>query len=413
VEEGTVGASRLPTTSRILVLVGVVLALTGSCTGSVNSGDAVSERSSTSTSDRVAMPEPVGPLAGLEWPSGSVPKEMLLHDDGGRLWAVPLDGEPTLIWTHPAAHVYDIAAAPSGHQLAYSVRLPAKNARDPSWVLYLLDADGRVRTVDVVRGFRYIASPVFLTPPTELDGPVRLYWIRGSEEVSPETGRLMTEVMVLGDKAPTHVDVPLRYEEAPWEIHGYAGSWMFTVTLFRTNDVPTRLEVLQNVDFGQAATDASLTLWGDLEKPVNTDAFTGVAWLTPTEYVVLVVQEFYPERFSLRLFRFGCEQYGSHVVYRGRGIDPGYSDAPWPLLPAGPDHVFVLRRRDVQRVASGREDSAPWLMVDVKTGEIHVTDARWIPPGRLDGWWTFVQPASHMSPPTTSPDCSDLTWTYP
>lgn len=140
----------------------------------------------------------------------------------------------------------------------------------------------------------------------------------------------MTEVMVLGDKAPTHVDVPLRYEEAPWEIHGYAGSWMFTVTLFRTNDVPTRLEVLQNVDFGQAATDASLTLWGDLEKPVNTDAFTGVAWLTPTEYVVLVVQEFYPERFSLRLFRFGCEQYGSHVVYRGRGIDPGYSDAPWP-----------------------------------------------------------------------------------
>lgn len=279
------GASRLPTTSRILVLVGVVLALTGSCTGSVNSGDAVSERSSTSTSDRVAMPEPVGPLAGLEWPSGSVPKEMLLHDDGGRLWAVPLDGEPTLIWTHPAAHVYDIAAAPSGHQLAYSVRLPAKNARDPSWVLYLLDADGRVRTVDVVRGFRYIASPVFLTPPTELDGPVRLYWIRGSEEVSPETGRLMTEVMVLGDKAPTHVDVPLRYEEAPWEIHGYAGSWMFTVTLFRTNDVPTRLEVLQNVDFGQAATDASLTLWGDLEKPVNTDAFTGVAWLTPTEYV--------------------------------------------------------------------------------------------------------------------------------
>jgi hypothetical protein len=309
--------------------------------------------------------------------------------------------------------VYLIAAGPSGRELAYSVRLPAKKATDPSWVLYLLASDGSIKTVDVVQDFGDIASPIFLRPPTELDGPVRLYWIRGSQDVSFDTGRLDRQVMVLGDDGPLPVEVPLRFEEAPWDVHGYAGSWMFTLALFRTNDVPTRLEILQNVDFGHAAQDASLTLWGDLEKPVNTDIFTGVAWLSPTEYVVPVAHEFYPEDFSLRLYRFGCEQYGSHVVYEGRGIDWSFEEQPWPLLPAGPKHVLVLGARDVRAVASGRADSAHWRMVNVRTGQVTETDAVWTPPGETDGWWAFVQPESDVPPPITSPVCSDLTWTFP
>jgi hypothetical protein len=359
------------------------------------------------------MADPIGPLDGLTWPAGSVPENVLLHDDGRRLWTVPLQGQPEVIWRHPAAHVYLIAAGPGGQQLAYSVRLPAQASDEPSWVLYLLDSDGSVRTVDVVEDFGNIASPIFLRPPTELDGPVRLYWIRGSQEVSQETGRLGTQVMVLGDDGPLLVDVPLRYEEAPWEIHGYAGSWMFTLALFRTNNVPTRLEILQNVDFGRAAQDASLTLWADLEKPVNTDIFTGVAWVSPTEYVVPVAQELYPGDFSLRLYRFGCEQYGSHVVYEGRSIDWGLAEAPWPLLPAGPDHVLVLSGQDVRRVTNGTAESAPWRAVNIDTGRIEETDAEWIPPGQLDGWWAFVQPGSDVPPPTTTPNCSDTAWEYP
>ncbi|MEW6060011.1 MAG: hypothetical protein AB1551_07740, partial [Actinomycetota bacterium] len=109
---------------------------------------------------------------------------VLLHDDGRRLWAVPLDGKPELLWEHPPAHVYQIAAGPGGRTLAYSVMLRGRTAKDPSYVLYLLDSDGTVRTVDVVRNYLSIESPVFLRAPTDPEGPVRLYWIRASQDVS-------------------------------------------------------------------------------------------------------------------------------------------------------------------------------------------------------------------------------------
>ena len=406
--------SRSAVGRRGLVLTAALLALTGSC---ISGGETTADRgvspSGTATRTEVTMPEPFGPLAGLTWPAGSVPENVLLHDDGRRLWAVPMEGHPELLWEHPPAGVYQIEAGPGGRQLAYSVMLPAKRAKDPSYVLYLLDDDGSVKIVDVVHDWLSIESPIFLRPPTELDGPVRLYWIRGSQEVSPQMGRLENQVMVLGDQGPMPVQVPLRYEEVPFDIHGYPGSWMFTLALFRTSDVPTRLEILLDLDFGQAATDASLTLWGDLGGAVNTDIFTGVAWVSPLEWVVPVAHEFFPEDFSLRLFRFGCDYLGSHVVHQGTGIDWGYPETPWPLLPAGPDRVLVLRTADVRKVASGKTDTAPWWTVDVYTGRMTRTDALWSPPGRYLGWWTFVQPESDVPPPTTSPDCSDLTWTYP
>jgi hypothetical protein len=337
---------------------------------------------------------------------------VLLHDDGTRLWAVPFEGRPRLLWSHPEAHVYEIAASPDGRELAYSVELPFGDAETPSYVLYLLGADGTIRTVDVVKNFQSIESPIFLQPPTDLTGPIRLYWLQVSQDVSKITGQLETHAMVLGDEGPLEVMVPLRYEEAAYDIHGYPGSFMFSLSLFRTNNVPTRLEILQDVDWGRN-TDVSLTTWGDLEKPVDTDIYTGVAWITPLEFVIPVAQDFYPRKYSLRLFRFGCEQFGSHVVYQGSGIDWGYAETPWPILPGGPDRVLVLGAKALRRVRDGNAHAAPWLAVDLRTGRITPTGATWIPPGRLRGWWTFVQPKSNQPLPTRSPDCSDLTWTYP
>ncbi len=398
---------------RDLVLAAALLALASACTagaGAPESGSPVVTPSEAAPS----MPEPVGPLAGLTWPAGSVPENVLLHDDGRRLWAVPLQGRPELLWEHPPARVYLIAAGPGGDQLAYSVELPARRARDPSYVLYLLDRDGSVKTVDVTSEWRSIESPVFLQPPTDLEGPVRLYWIRMGQEISVETGRLDSQVMVLGDEGPLPVELTLRHEEAPFAIHGYAGSWLFDLALFRTNNVPTRLEILQVIDWAHGPEyEASLTEWGDLERPVNTDVFVGVAWVSPLEYVVPVADELYPADYSLRLFRFNCDYLGSHVVYRGTTIDWGYAEQPWPLLPGGPDRVLVLLAEDVERVAAGEAEGAPWYAVDIATGRFTRTHAWWTPPGELLGWWTFVQPPAEMDPPTTGPDCSDLTWTYP
>jgi hypothetical protein len=343
-----------------------------------------------------------------------VPENVLLHDDGRRLFAVPLHGRPQLLWKHPAAGVYEIAAGPGGRELAYSVALPARHMHEPSFVLYLLRRDGTIQTVDVVRHFHSISTPIFLQPPTDLDGPVRLYWVRINEQVSVRTGRMESQVMVLGDEGPMRVEVTLRHEEAPVTIHGYPGSWLFQLGLFRTEDIPTRLEHLLVVDWAHGPDyEAGLTWWGDLERPINTDVFTGVAWITPLEYVVPVAQVFYPHKYSLRLFRFNCEEYGSHVIYRGPDIDWGYAEAPWPLLPGGRDRVLVLLAKDVRRVMAGRARTAPWYAVDVYTGTFTRTDARWGPPGKLFGWWTFVQPPSHLEPPLPHVDCSDLTWTWP
>jgi len=361
-----------------------------------------------------SLPAPTGPLAGLTWAAGSVPVGMLLHDDGRRLWAVPLHGKPELLWEHRAAHVYQIAAGPGGRTLAYSVMLPGRTAKEPSYVLYLLDSDGTVRTVDVVRNYLSIETPVFLHAPTDPEGPLRLYWIRMSQEVSLATGRLETQVMVLEPEGPAKVTVPLRYDEAAFGLYGYpGGSWTFSLSLFRTNDVPTRLEILMNDDVSGSAGDASLTLWGDIERPVNTDVFTGVAWLTPTEYVIPVAHEFFPNDYSLRLFRVGCEYLGSYVIYQGTGIDWGYSENPWPILPGGKDTVLVLGASDVKAVAAGKAKEAPWLAVNIISGKIVRTQAMWSPPGTLLGWWTYVQPAQKVKPPTKAPNCADLTWTYP
>ena len=62
------------------------LAVAAGCAGS---------RSAASRSTAPAtLPRPAGPLARARWPAGSVHAGDLLHDDGVRLWRVPLSGEP-------------------------------------------------------------------------------------------------------------------------------------------------------------------------------------------------------------------------------------------------------------------------------------------------------------------------------
>jgi hypothetical protein len=329
----------------------------------------------------------------------------LLHDDGVHLWNVPLEGEPKLLWTHSRIRTYEITAAPGAHAVAFSVSTdpPPKRASDPSFFLYLLRSDGRIDLVDAVRGFGSIESPRFLR--TSPDGPVTLYWIRSHEEVNPSTGRLRKQVMMLDGDIAREVRVPLRYGEAADQISSYSGSPIFTLATFLRDDLPTRLQILRS-------TVSAPSFWQQFGPVTSTDVFIGVAWITPREYVVPVAHRYYKKAYSLRLFRVGCEYYGSHVVYSGRAIDWGYEEAFWPLLPADRHHVLALGASDMQKIRTGAASSAPWLLVDVRSGKITPTDAQW---ERGIGWWASVQQDTRQGLPTTDHDaaCGKFSWTYP
>lgn len=351
-------------------------------------------------------PRPGGPLMVARWPSNEVHSRMLLHDDGGSLWAVPLaGGKPRLLWKHPRVRIYEIVAGPDGDSLAYSVSAdpPPRSPKESSFFLYLLKHSGRVELVDQVQNFGSIESPRFLR--TAEDGFVTLYWIRSHQNVSVETGRLAKEVKMLDhDGESKTVRVPLRYGEAADQISGYAGSPMFTLATFLRDDLPVRLQILRS-------TVAEGDFWREFGPVASTDVFTGVAWTSPREYVVPVGHRSYKHRFSLRVFRVSCEYAGSHVAYRGPAIDWGYSEALWPMLPAGPRHVLVLGATALEKVRNGSAQSAPWLRVNVRSGGIKRTKARWTP----GGWWTFVQPRSRQGFPKSRREaaCGKYSWSYP
>jgi len=352
--------------------------------------------------------EEVGPFAGLSWPGGRVPVGALLHDDGTTLWSITLDGDRTAVWEHPQVYPESLAAGPGGARVAMSVLLPSETTDDLSSVLYVLEEDGSIRTADAVKGFLTLESPMFVRPPTEPDTPPRLYWLRFGETVSFATGRLNTHVMVETEKGPAEVVVPLRNHEAVFGFNSYPGAAIFTITLFRQNDVPTRLEILRNLDYSRSATDASLLLWSDNESRANTDIFDGVAWLTPELYVVPIAHEFYMGDYSLRLFKGYCEYLGSHVVYQGTDIGRGYADYPWPLLPGGTDQVLVVSAKDEQALLDGQAGDVPWTAINIHTGTLTPTGARYEP-----GPWTWVAPQDDTNPPDRAPDCTGWEWTWP
>lgn len=349
-----------------------------------------------------------GPLDGLTWSGTPVPNGALLHDDGSRLWSVALDGRRTLVWNHPRVTVSQLAASPNGERVALSVGLEPRRESQPSFLLYVLEADGSVRLADTTHAFRSIDSPVFLRPPSSRgESGVRLYWIRTGESVDV-FGRLDSEVMVLADDGPREVRVPLRFTEAVFGIHGFPGAATATLTLFRQNDVPTRAEILRNDDHRSGVTPGSLTLWGNNEFRANTDVLNGVAWVSPNEYVVPVAQRFHRGRYELRLFRIGCESLGSHVVYEGTDIDWGYSDLPWRILPAGSDRVLVLGADGVRSTDPEAPRGLRWLAVDLADGRISPTDVVW---GR--GAWTWVATPPRVADGDGRQACDDLSWSWP
>ena len=132
--------------------------------------------------------------------------------------------------------------------------------------------------------------------------------------------------------------------------------------------------------------------------------------MSPREYVVPVNQLAHAET-SIRLFRVGCEYDGSHVVYDGTAIDGGQWDVSWPILPAGPSHVLVLGADDVHRIAVGDAETAPWRRLDLRTGQLELTDAVW----RRTGWWTTVQAGSSVGFPISKADenCGKYRWSFP
>jgi hypothetical protein len=329
----------------------------------------------------------------------------LLHDDGVRLWRVPLSGEPEVVWKHRKARVYELAAAPDGLSLAYSVTAdPPPPPTAPSSFLYLMRHDGSVRTVDTIDHYGNVESPIFLRTPSQEHGAVRLYWIRSRESLQRGTEHLQKQVMTLdrGVRRPVRID--LRDNEAPDRVTGYAGSPMSALTTFRHDNLPTRLEVLRLEQSPRP------TFWSELGTAANTDDFAGVAWVSPREYVVPVNQLAHGET-SLRLFRVGCEYEGSHVVYRGTGIDGGQWDVAWPILPGGPEHVLVLGADDVRRIALGDAESARWRRLDLRTGKVALTDAVW----SRAGWWTTVQAGPSVGFPVSRADasCAKYTWSFP
>ena len=380
-----------------LVAACVSLVATAGCHGSRKEGGG--------RAPPARLPPPSGPLAGERWPAGSVHAGDLLHDDGRRLWRVPLHGQPKLVWTHRKARVYEIAAAPGGRSLAYSVTAdPPPAAGAPSAFLYVMRPDGSVQTVDTVHNYGSIESPVFLRTPSQEHGPVRLYWLRSHDSLARGTEHLQKTVVVLDGGLRRTVAVALRNNEALDGIWGYAGSPMLAVTTIRHDNLPTRLEALR-LEHSPWPTE-----WAELGSAANTDDFSGIAWLSPREYVVPVNQLAH-EQTSLRLFRVGCEYSGSHVVYEGTAVDPGQWTVVWPLLAIDPTHLLVLGAGAIARVAAGASRTTPWLLLDVRTGRLERTDAHW----SESGWWTVVQrpPNAGLPRSRADADCGKYEWTFP
>ncbi len=368
---------------------------TTASTAPAETSTTVAESTTTSTVTTTTIPAPPeGPFDGLTWPGGNVPVNALLYDDGFTLSSITLDGTVTELWDHPDVYVREVSPGPGGAAVALAAEPYSDDVTQISAILYLLQPDGTIETVDAVDGFRTLESLVFVRPPTEPDTPARLYWTRFSGEIEGLTGRMLNDVMVATDDGPKQVTVPLRDHEGVFGFYAYPGAATFALSLFRHNDVPTRLEILHNWDFFASSDDASLLLWSDNEPLVNTDLFTGVAWLTPNTYVVPVNDASITDVRQLQLFRVGCEWYGGEVFYEGEEIGVGYAEYPWPLLPGGSDQVLVLTAEAEERLFEDPDATVFWTAVDVATGTLEPTGAQWRP-----GAWAWVSPADPTDPP--------------
>lgn len=351
-----------------------------------------------------ALAPPSGPLgATRRWRGGVAPVGALLFDDGRRLWSVPLDGPRTLLWTHPRLVATGLAAGPGGRGVALAGEATPSGTTAPAAFLYLLTPDGAVRTVDTVAAGGTIAAPAFQRAPTDPLGPVHLYWIRelDASKYVPRRPWDWKQVWLLNGSSRVHVDVHLRLNEYPYELHGYAGSPLFSLTTFRRDNSPTREEVLLDGD-AQGDAFSALDSLAQLEPLVNTDVADSAAWPNPRDLVVAVGQAAHPAGFALRLYRAGCQYEGSHLVRAARGFDLSPQSRAWPLLAGGPHRVLV--------VGDGKGlERGVWTAIDIRNGNATATRATW-----ATGAWTFVQPSLDAAAIAQSaPGCGAYAWQYP
>ena len=344
-----------------------------------------------------------GPFAGLHWPAGTVRAGMLLYDDGTHLWNVSLDGTRELLWAHPTVAVHGVTAGPDGHQLAMVVSPIGVHTLD---YLYELTPEGQVRAVTSVRGdTSYIYDPVFVSSPAEPRGTLRLYWVESRDAATPNgaTSRLMT----LGANGPVPVEVPLLSTYTLENLFAYPGAPTNSLLVGRPG-VPNS-EVFRNNDLQASDVTSSPTLWASWVKSGTTRMSyfnLGVAWLTPTDYVMPLPgpdQSVRGNRLELDGFRVGDEPTPSHTVVTDSAIST-YADGWAPMIALDGRHILVISSRSALKgikAASrlhSRSTSVPWLEVDVCTGKITVTRAMW----HMDAAWTAVMPALPYSPTQTS-----------
>lgn len=365
----------------------------------VTTGAAVDTTVQTTTTATAPLHDP---FAGLSWPGGPVPVDAFLYDDGSTLYSIGLDGQRTVLWEHPpvAPSPEGLQAAPDGTAVAMAVYLDAATEQDASGILYLLQQDGSIDVVDVTYGFTVVESPMFIRPPTEPDLEPQLYWLRFLGEIDDD-GRLGSHVITLTDTGPQEVTVPLRNHEAVFGLYSYPGAATFVLSLFRQNDTPTRLELLHNKDYYLVGANASRLLWSNNEPRVNTDGYTGVAWVNPHNYVLTVSDESV-DGDTIRLVRFemGCEWYGGQVVYQGDDIGRGVAETVWHLTAPDDHQVLALTRHDEIAIANQEIATAPWVSIDLDTGTITPTNIEWAP-----GAWTWVHPTDWTNPSTEETDC--------
>lgn len=141
------------------------------------------------------------------------------------------------------------------------------------------------------------------------------------------------------------------------------------------------------------------------EGRASTDSLAGVAWVSPTDYVVPMTQRAHQADYSLRLFRQGCEMYGSKLVYRGSAVDPGLGPQFWPILPAGRSRVLVMTRVELRKAR--RHQEAHWSVVDTSNGHLSTTKLTW-----TRGAWERVEPERFVSPDAPV-SCKRVKWIWP
>lgn len=333
---------------------------------------------------------------------------MLVHDDGSGLWIVPLHGRQRLIWRHPRIAVDQLTAGPGGHELALSITLTYPNPYHASSILYLMRPDGSIETVDAVRNLTRITAPAFIRPPSDPRGPVRLVWVRMSQSrLESSTGGPPGQVMMSVDGRARPVAIALLDGEGPLEISSYPGTDIYTLDLLRLDQEPTSLELRLDDDItGAGRPHPGPLRWSSLQFIGNTDDPSTPAWIRPGEFVTLLDHQDAAGWYSsVRVFDWSCGG-GSHVAGAGQRLDLDQGPS-WQIQPIDRDHVLVLTAAEVARVADHRDRSAPWYELNVFTGRLVRTGARWSPVGS----WTATRPAAPATP-AVGGSCKDFS-TYP